>query len=104
MMFARLLDRAVEMLEEKVLRVGGNHFQLWLLMGGYGMFLSTHEPERTDIHWQICVDRMTFLVCKGLGREEQVWHLKTAPELAIPHGMENLIPDEVSNAYLKSHD
>jgi hypothetical protein len=95
MMFSRVLGRAVEMLEEKVLRVGENHLQLWFLTSGYGMFLSMHEPERTDFHLQTCIDRATFLVCKALGREEQVRHLKVVSELVIPQNVGNHIQNEV---------
>jgi len=99
MMFSRLVDRAVEMLEEKVLRVGGNHLQLWLLTAGYGMFLSTHDPERTDYHWQACVDRATSLVHRGLGREVQGRHLKSVPELIVH---QNHIPDEATAATIST--
>jgi hypothetical protein len=99
-MFSRLLERAVEMLEEKVLRVGENPLQLWLLLAGYRMFRSIHEPERMDFHYQASVDRATYLVHKYLGREEQVQHLKATSAVSMPEGIGNHIPDEVRSLSL----
>ena len=79
------------MLEEKVFRVGENALQLWLLIAGYRMFRSIHEPERRDFHYQASIDRATYLVCKVLGQEEQVQHLKTASAVGMPED----ITDEV---------
>ena len=83
------------MLEEKALRTGENHAQLWFLLAGYGMFRSIHEPERIDFHLQATIDRLSLLLYKALGREEQLRQLKTVAGLGVPPVMSNHDLDKV---------
>jgi hypothetical protein len=63
-------------------------------MAGYGMFRSIQEPDQIDFHLQATIDRLTLLLYKALGREEQLRRLKTVAGLSIPPAMSDRNPDQ----------
>jgi hypothetical protein len=70
---------ALDLLEDKVLRLGGSHRQVWFLTVSYEMLRTTQNPEQIDYHLRTIVDRLTVLLYKDLGRQEQLQQLKIEP-------------------------
>jgi hypothetical protein len=65
-------------------------------MAGYGMFRSIHEPDQIDFHLQATIDRLTLLLYKSRGREEQLRQLNIVAGLSLPPAMSDHTPGQAS--------
>src|SRR6202012_1803106 len=86
---SQLLERAIDMLEDKLLRSSEIPIQLWFLVGGYGMFRAVHEPQKIVLHFQTTVDQLTRLTYKVLGQEEQLDGFTAPLGVSLPSAMLN---------------
>jgi hypothetical protein len=91
----QLLERALDMVESKLLRSGGKPIQIWFLLAGYGMFRTIHERKQIDLHFQTIVDKLTHLTYKILGREKRLDGFRDQLGVSIPSSPTNRISNEV---------
>jgi hypothetical protein len=95
--FSQLLERAIDMLENKLLRSGGTHIQIWILLVSYGIFRTIHEPNQIELHFNTVVDKLTRITYKLLGQEERLDGFTAQLGVNIPSTTLDRINNEVMN-------
>jgi hypothetical protein len=69
--FEQQIERAISLVESKVLRIGGQYHDFSFLCAAYAMLRSASARDEVPLHMQLMLDRLVRLYCRVVDGQEQ---------------------------------
>ena len=83
----RVMDEAIQMLTDKVIRFGREQRQLWIALAAHGYWKARKDPSQRAVYMQEAVDKITRPYYKVSGPHFIHEVLESQPNSSLDHGM-----------------